>query len=79
MSLLNPDGSPINKTVAGSKVSPKELEDFLCVECHHDIFIPVVKFKLMPALTSGTGEAQLIPMKVFQCTSCGEIPVEFLP
>ena len=43
-------------------------------DCGNDIFMSVMKFRLVPKLLAGSKEDQLLPIQVFTCTSCGNIP-----
>lgn len=46
-------------------------------ECNSDIFIPAMKFRKVPKLLTGTSTDQIIPVQIFMCVSCGNVPKEF--
>lgn len=46
-------------------------------ECDNEVFMSVMKFRKVPKLLTGSTEDQLIPVTVFMCTSCGNIPKDF--
>lgn len=46
-------------------------------ECENDMFMPAMKFRKVPKLLTGTTSDQLVPVQVFFCSACGNIPKEF--
>lgn len=79
MSLISPSGSPLG---TGKTISTKpgiDLSiaiDILC-ECGNKLFMPLMRFKKIPAVASPTGQDAIVPAQVFACSSCGTVP-EFL-
>jgi len=47
------------------------------VDCDSDMFMSAMKFRKVPKLLAGTPEDQIIPVQVFFCTKCGQVPKEF--
>jgi hypothetical protein len=45
--------------------------------CENDMFMPAMKFRKVSKLLTGSKNDQLIPLQVFFCSSCGQIPKEF--
>ena len=46
-------------------------------KCGSKIFHEAVVLKKVSALVTGTGREELIPIPVYVCDKCGEIPEEF--
>ena len=46
-------------------------------ECNNDVFMPAMKFRKVSKLLAGTPNDQIIPIQIFLCTACGQIPKEF--
>ena len=46
-------------------------------ECDSDMFMPAMKFRKVSKLLAGTPNDQIIPIQIFLCTACGQIPKEF--
>lgn len=57
-----------------SKTTPMVCDD---PECKNEIFMPAMKFRKVSKLLTGSKEDQIIPVQVFLCTSCGQIPKGF--
>ena len=53
--------------------------DLCCDECGGMFFRDVSMFKVVSALVSPTGTAQMIQIPVFSCIQCGHINSVFLP
>lgn len=45
--------------------------------CDSEVFIPAMKFRRVPKLMTGAKEDQLLPVQIFMCVSCGNIPEQF--
>lgn len=54
----------------------EDTEALLCdnEDCKNDVFIPVMKFRTVSGLITGTGKTSIVPVQTFQCTACGNIP-----
>lgn len=53
--------------------------DLVCSSCGNKFFNEVTFFKKISALLSPTGQAGLVPIPAYACTSCGNVNEEFLP
>ncbi len=64
---------------SGPQIDIKNAKPIVCdaEECDNDIFIQVMKFRRVSGLLTQTGKDAIIPIQIFQCTSCGNIPKEF--
>jgi hypothetical protein len=46
-------------------------------ECNGEIFMPAMKFRKISKLLTGSKEDGIIPVEVYLCTACGQIPKAF--
>jgi len=53
-------------------VNANNLQAVTC-QCGSEIFFSVNKFKILPALYSNTGRAQLVALPHIKCTECGTV------
>jgi len=53
-------------------------ETVKCDHCAGTLFTPAYMFKRVSAIVSPTGEESLIPVQLYACKSCGEVPEMFL-
>jgi hypothetical protein len=67
---------PLPKQV---NVDLSQADDVKCVECEHDVFIPVFLIKKISAIMSPNGQEVIAPMQVFGCNKCGHVNEEFMP
>jgi hypothetical protein len=61
------------------QVTPDMIKSSKTVECDCGgmLFQEKVFFKMLSSLISPSGKAELVPMPVFVCTSCGKVPSIF--
>ena len=50
-----------------------------CAECGNEKFEMQYLIKKVSALLSPTGDELIIPVQIFSCANCGNIPEDFLP
>lgn len=50
-----------------------------CEKCKGQTFTEALMFRKVSALLTKNGKAGLLPIQVFACVQCGNIPVEFIP
>jgi len=62
-----------NPPAAQMNVNPKDMEDVQC-ECGNYVFNQVVVLKKLPALVSPSGKEGIIPMNVYACSVCNNVP-----
>jgi len=71
--------TPINRNTqppqTNINVNPSDLDDLQC-ECGNYTFNPVVVLKKLPALISPSGKDGIVPMNVYSCVVCNQIPKE---
>lgn len=60
-------------------VNPADLDTLKCSNCGNDKFDQVFIVKKVPSVLSPTGKAIMIPVPVFECTSCHETCKEMYP
>jgi len=53
-------------------VNANNLQAVTC-QCGNEVFESVNKFKILPALYSNTGRAQLVALPHIKCTECGTV------
>ena len=53
-------------------------ETIICKECDNRLFISSFVIKKISAIVSPSGKESIIPIQVYSCGSCGEIPELFL-
>ena len=70
----------INRAFNGKvNINPSDLQTLSCSKCSNDKFDQVFMVKKIPALLSPTGKQILLPIPVFQCTSCEHVSEEMYP
>ena len=57
----------------GMQVDLSKATDIVC-KCGSKLFRGVVAMKTLSALVSPTGQETLVPMKLYACIKCDEIP-----
>jgi len=60
------------------KVDLSQAETTKCEHCGNYLFIKSSIIKRLSALVSPTGEEALIPIEVYSCGNCGEVPKSML-
>jgi hypothetical protein len=68
-----------NGQQAGVNINPQDLEDYLCLQCGNQTFVPVMVFKTLSAVLSPTGKLAMVPLEVYKCDECNNIIQEMLP
>ena len=53
-------------------------DDLACKECSNKTFDIVFVIKQVSALLSPTGKPTMVPVQIFKCSKCNNIPDEFL-
>lgn len=63
----------------GPKIDINKTIPMICdtPECGSDMFMTAMKFRKVPKLLAGTTTDQIIPVQVFFCCKCGNVPKEF--
>tara|TARA_Y100000385_G_scaffold277674_1_gene324973 strand:- start:226 stop:462 length:237 start_codon:yes stop_codon:yes gene_type:complete len=56
-----------------------ETEAVVCEECGGYTFTEVVALRRVSAVYSPNGQAGLVPISLFECSSCGHVNEEFKP
>ena len=52
-------------------------QNIVCPKCGSKLFKEVVALKRISPLVSPTGKEEIIPIPMFACIQCGEIPDEY--
>ena len=68
-----------NKQQQKINIDLSQSEALTCKECGSEQFKMRYMIRKISALLSPTGEEMLIPVQVFACGACGQIPEDFLP
>lgn len=55
------------------KLNVNDLDDIKCLECNQPFFEEVIKIKRVSPIYTQTGKAELLPIPVLRCVSCGTI------
>ena len=69
----------MNNNQQNIRVNLGDSDNVACENCGSMYFSPAVMIKRLSALVSPTGQETLVPIQLFQCTSCGHVNKEFLP
>ena len=66
------------KPVVNQQIDISKTLPLICntENCGNDVFMPVMKFRKVPKLMTGTTKDQIVPIQVYVCTACGAIPEE---
>ena len=59
-------------------VDLSKAETLICKECDNRLFIASYVIKKISAIVSPTGQESIVPIQVYSCGNCGEIPKLFL-
>jgi len=65
---------PIPKPKAQVQVDLSQAETINCEKCGNYSFIQSFFLKRLSALVSPTGQEAMIPVQVYSCGNCGEVP-----
>mgnify|MGYP001192408498 CR=1 FL=1 len=60
------------------QVDLNQAETLKCKGCNNYVFIQAYILKRLSAIVSPTGEEALIPVQVYSCGNCGEVPSQLL-
>jgi len=60
------------------QVDLAEQETMKCDSCGNYLFIVSYVIKKISAIVSPTGQAGLVPVQVYSCGNCGEVPSQLL-
>lgn len=75
---MHPKG-PIRKPQqAQVKVDLREADTIKCEHCGNYLFIKSTVLKRLSALVSPTGEEAIIPIEIYSCGNCGQVPKDML-
>ena len=65
-------------TPMNQEIDLEKAETMKCDECDSSLFVISYVIKKISAIMSPIGEESLVPIQVYTCKSCGEIPKIFL-
>ena len=74
---MHPKG-PIKKPQANVQVDLRKAETLKCEYCGNYLFIKSTVLKRLSALVSPTGEEGIIPIEIYSCGNCGQVPKDML-
>ena len=60
------------------KVDLSDADTMKCQSCENPIFIQGYIIKKISAIVSPSGQAGLVPVQVYSCGNCGEVPSQLL-
>ena len=60
------------------KVDLTQAETIKCEHCENPFFIGATILKRLSALVSPTGQEAIVPIEVYSCGSCGQVPKSML-
>ena len=60
------------------KINLEDQETMKCDSCGNYLFITSFVIKKISAIVSPTGQAGLVPVLVYSCGNCGEVPKQLL-
>ena len=60
----------------GMQMDLSKATDLVC-KCGSKLFRPVMAIKTLSALVSPTGQETLVPMQLYACIKCDEVPDKF--
>ena len=69
---------PLKNPNAQVRVDLKDAETIKCKSCNNYLFITSFVLKRLSALVSPNGQEALIPVQVYSCGNCGQVPKIFL-
>ena len=56
------------------KVDLSQAETMKCEHCGNVVFIKGTVLKRLSALVSPTGQEAIVPIEIYSCGNCGEVP-----
>lgn len=63
----------------GLNIDISETTAITCDSCGHDKFVQSFMMRVVSAIYSPNGEESLVPVPVFECSSCGFVNPIFVP
>lgn len=60
-----------------TKLNINDLTNLVCEECDHNLFKQLYAIKRISPIVSGAPKTQYVPIQVFACANCGELPEDF--
>ena len=69
---MHPKG-PIQKSTQVA-VDLRKAETLKCEHCGNVVFIKGTVLKRLSALVSPTGQEAIVPIEIYSCGNCGEVP-----
>ena len=60
------------------KINLEDQETMKCDNCGNYLFITSFVIKKISAIVSPTGQAGLVPVQVYSCGNCGQVPKQLL-
>lgn len=66
------------KQQANVQLDLSQAETILCEKCGNGLFIQSFFLKKLSALVSPTGQEAIIPLQVYSCGNCGQVPKQLL-
>ena len=60
------------------KVDLNQAETMKCEHCGNVVFIKGTVLKRLSALVSPTGQEAIVPIEIYSCGGCGEVPKSML-
>ena len=60
------------------RVDLSQAETIKCEHCENPFFINATILKRLSALVSPTGQEAIVPIEVYSCGSCGQVPKSML-
>lgn len=52
--------------------------DLECADCSNKTFTPAFVLKKISALLSPTGKETMVPVQIFECSRCHQVPEQFV-
>ena len=59
-------------------VDLSQATDLECAECGNKTFAPGFVLKKISALLSPTGKETMVPVQIFECSRCHQVPEQFV-
>ena len=61
-----------------TQIDLKNAEDIQCDKCENAYFVPAFMIKRISPLVSPVGQEMMVPVQLFQCSSCNHVNEKFL-
>ena len=59
------------------QVDLSKADDVSCDKCQGKLFQPVMMIKRLSPIVSPTGQEAMVPIQVYACIECNEVPEKF--